>query len=377
VRILVLIHEYPPIGGGGGRVAQDVARGLVKRGHEVHVLAPHINGLKKQDFDEGVSLTRIPSLRRTPFVGDLLAMSGYLIAGFWAGLILLWRFKPEVIHVHFAVPAGALAWILSKLTGVPYVLTSHLGDVPGGVPEKTDRWFKWIRPFTPRIWRDAAAVTAVSDFTRRLALLHYPVDMRVIPNGIEMPPPHPARIRLNSPPKILFAGRLVQQKDPLLIPEILHELKQLNWQCIVLGDGPLRDGLVQRIETLGLQERFMIPGWGLPKEVHRCLQESDILLLPSRAEGIPMVGLHALAAGLAIVASDVGGVSNLIDSGRNGFLHQPGDVRSFAESLKKLLSNPAFLLSARKASLEISRRFELDRILDAYEEVLVEASQKR
>ena len=67
------------------------------------------------------------------------------------------EWKPDLIHVHFAVPAGALAWILRRLTGIPYVLTAHLGDVPGGVPEKTGRWFRWIYPFTPPIWKKSEA----------------------------------------------------------------------------------------------------------------------------------------------------------------------------------------------------------------------------
>ena len=375
MRILVLVHEYPPIGGGGGRVAQDVARRLAQRGHDVHVLAPHMIGLKEHSLDEGVHLVRIPSFRRKAFVGDLLAMSGYLIIGFFAGLRLIFRIKPDVIHVHFAVPAGALAWALSKLTGVPFVLTSHLGDVPGGVPEKTDRWFKWIYPFTPRIWRDAAAVTAVSGFTRRLALSHYPVEVNVIPNGIAIHS-KPVEIRLNPSPKIIFAGRFVPQKNPLLIPEILNGLKELSWQCIMIGDGLLRNSLIEKIESLGLKDRFILPGWESTDEVSRFLHESDILLMPSSSEGTPMVGLQALSAGLAIVASNVGGVSELVEHGINGFLHKPDDVRSFTASISRLLSDPGLLGVARGASLEISRKFDLSHVVNQYEEVLSNASRK-
>lgn len=375
MRILVLIHEFPPIGGGGGRVAQDISRGLAERGHEVYVVAPHMQGMAFHSQDAGVHLFRVPSLRRKAFVGDLPAMSGYLLAGFFAALRLARQIRPDVIHVHFAVPAGALAWALSKLTGIPYVLTSHLGDVPGGVPEKTERWFRWVYPFTPRIWRDATAVTAISGFTRQLALAHYPVNIQVIPNGINTHC-NPAQMRVNAPPTILFAGRFVHQKDPLLIPEILSHLKDLNWRCTMIGDGPLDTDLRRKVGGLGMRDRFSFPGWRSQEDVAHHLQQSDILLLPSRVEGIPMIGLQSLAAGLAVVASDVGGVSELVEHAKNGFLHRAGDIPSFVESLRRLLADPGALLRARMASLEISQKFDLTQIVAHYENVLLEAAKK-
>ena len=87
-------------------------------------------------------------------------MAGFVGASLLKGYPLLGKWRPDVMHVHFAVPAGAAGWLLNRLSGVPYVLTAHLGDVPGGVPEKTGKWFRLIFPLTPPIWRDAAAVTA-------------------------------------------------------------------------------------------------------------------------------------------------------------------------------------------------------------------------
>ena len=170
MRILVLIHEYPPVGGGGGRVAQDLCQGFVQHGHEVRVLTAQCGGLPAQEDQDGIQIIRLNSWRREPFRADLRAMAGYVLAAVAKGLPLIRSWKPDVIHVHFAVPAGAAAWLLSLFSGVPYVLTAHLGDVPGGVPEKTGKWFRWIFPFTPPIWKRAAGVAAVSEFTRSLAL---------------------------------------------------------------------------------------------------------------------------------------------------------------------------------------------------------------
>lgn len=376
MRVLVLIHEYPPIGGGGGQVAQDVARGLVKLGHQVQVLAPYMKGQTINSLDEGVRLTRIPSFRRKAFIGDLLAMSGYLFIGFFAGLWLIRSFKPHVIHVHFAVPAGVLAWILSRLTGIPYVLTSHLGDVPGGVPEKTDRWFKWIYPFTPRIWRDAAAVTAISDFTRHLALSHYPVNIIEIPNGIEMGSPREKNVELNNPVRIVFAGRFVHQKNPLFVPQIMSAVKDLDWHCVMIGDGELWEETNLQIERLGLKDRFTLPGWSTPAEVVNVFKYSDILLLPSQTEGIPLTGLQALVNGLAIVTSRVGGLTELVDHGRNGYLNNPSDIKAFQESMRSILMNKGALQNARIASLNKAEKFDLRVIVESYQEVLQIASRE-
>src|SRR6266487_1657569 len=138
MRILVLVHEFPPVGGGGGQVAEDICSKLVKRGHEVKVLTTHIKGLLYEEERNGFEVIRFRSLRMQPYRATFLSMAVYVLAGLWMGLRLIGSFKPEVFHAHFAVPAGALAWMLSRMTKIPYVLTVHLGDAPGGVPEKTD-----------------------------------------------------------------------------------------------------------------------------------------------------------------------------------------------------------------------------------------------
>ena len=158
MKILVLIHEFPPVGGGGGRVARDIALGLAERGHEVRVLSAHMDGLPLSEDIGGVKLERIHTRRKAAFRAGLFEMASYDLAAWDAGRRIMRTWQPDVIHAHFAVPAGAAAFALSKLTGIPYALTAHLGDVPGAVPEKTDRWFKWIYPLTPPIWRGAGKI---------------------------------------------------------------------------------------------------------------------------------------------------------------------------------------------------------------------------
>ncbi len=164
---------------------------------------------------------------------------------------------------------GLCRWLLA----CPYVLTAHLGDVPGGVPEKTGKWFRWIKPFTPPIWRRAAKVVAVSEFTRSLALKHYPVDIAVVPNGVDLQALDPGEIVVHDPPQVAFAGRFMPQKNPLQIVESLAAVADLPWQCVMMGDGPLRPAVEEAIARHGMQDRFTLPGWVTPQEVIDCYRQ--------------------------------------------------------------------------------------------------------
>jgi glycosyltransferase involved in cell wall biosynthesis len=369
MKILVLIHEFPPVGGGGGRAAQDICLGMLKRGHEITVLTAHLKGLPKEEMIGGIRVLRLPSLRQEAFRADLKAMAGYVLSGLWAGFRLIKGWQPALIHVHFAVPAGALAWALSKLTGIPYVMTVHLGDVPGGVPEKTGGWFKWVMPFTHPVWKDASHVIAVSEFTRQLALKHYGREIEVIPNGVDLDRLRPASIQVQKPPRIVFAGRFMEQKNPLQIVQTMAELKDLPWQCVMLGDGPLMSNVQEEIMKHGLDERFIVPGWVTPEEVLDYFDKSDILFMPSLSEGLPIIGVQALAKGLAIVASKIGGFVDIVDEGENGFLVELANIHKFPGVLRRLLSDESCLQRFREASLKKATRFDIVHIVKQYNRI--------
>jgi len=377
MRILVLIHEYPPVGGGGGKVAQDLCQHLARCGHSFRVLTAHWDSLPGTAMEGGVQVERLVSGRSQPFKAGLAAMAGYITTSFFAGLRAIRTWKPDLIHVHFAVPAGVAAWWLSRLTGVPYVLTAHLGDVPGGVPEKTGRWFRWVEPFTPPIWKDAARVVAVSQFTRDLVLSHYAVPVEVILNGVDRDLLDPGSIQVGTPPRVVFAGRFMSQKNPLQVVRIMAGLTDLPWTCAMIGDGPLRPAVEAEIDRLGLRDRFTLSGWIPAEEVIDWYRRSDILLLPSLSEGLPVVGVQAMAMGLALVLSRVGGSPELVDKGQNGYLLAPDDLPGFITALRELLSDRAHLLAVRQASRASSARFDLHSVAAAYEQVFTQAALRQ
>ncbi|MFN8384195.1 MAG: glycosyltransferase family 4 protein [Anaerolineales bacterium] len=369
MRILTVIYEFPPIGGGGGRAAYDICKEMVARGHDVTVLTAHMQGLPFQDTEDGIRVMRISSLRTEPFRATFFTMLAYVLAGLWAGLRFIFIHRPDIIHTHFAVPSGALAWALSVLTGIPYVLTAHLGDVPGGVPEKTGKWFRWLEPFTKPIWKRAKKVVAVSEFTRQLALKHYSVNVQVIPNGADVQHLIPAELKQNHPPQLVFAGRFVYQKNPLTIVKVLSQLKDLEWTCSMLGDGPMFGDVKKEIAKQGMSDRFNLTGWVTPEDVLTQFAKSDILFMPSFSEGLPVVGVQALASGLSIVSSRIGGFLDLVDHEKNGYLIEVHDVDAFSRSLRILLSSPETLLKFRRASIEKSRDFDIQKVVDKYQSI--------
>ena len=376
MKILVLIHEYPPVGGGGGRVAQDISRGLAQKGHQVRVLTALCGKLPARAEEDGVEILRLKSARREIFRADLKAMAGFVLAALREGLKQAQEWQPDIVHAHFAVPAGLPALLLKRLTGTPYALTAHLGDVPGGVPEKTGNWFRWIYPFTPPIWRGAAAIAAVSAYTRDLALRHYPVPIEVILNGVDLDALDPGKIKAGQPPRVVFAGRFQPQKNPLALVRCLAAVRDLPWTCSLLGDGPLRPQVEAEIERLGVGDRFRLDGWVTPEEVIERFRSSDLLFMPSLSEGLPVVGVHAVAMGLALVMSRVGGCVDLVVESQNGYLFEPDDTKGFEGALRDLLGNHQRLQAFRLASRAHSANFDLQKVIGQYERLLEDAASK-
>lgn len=376
MRILVVIYEYPPIGGGGGHIARDLCLQFTRNGHQVHVLTSHFRELPRDEKRDGIHIHRVLAGRKLAYRASFWDMSGFVISGLWHGLRLMRHFSPDLIHVHFAVPSGPVAWALSRISGTPYVLTIHLGDIPGGTPEKTEHWFKWVFPFTPPIWRDAACIVAVSNFTKRLAQEHYPVEPIVIPNGIELPGMNSENISVHQPPRIIFCGRFVAQKNPLIVVKTLTALTDLPWQCFFVGDGPLRREIEQEIKHAGLETRCTLTGWVSPEEADEYLRKSDILFMPSNAEGLPITGLKSLAFGLAILASKIGGFTELVKEGQNGYLRFPDDLSGFQGALKELLYDETRLSSFRQKSLSMAQDFDIRKIAARYERLFADIVQR-
>lgn len=363
LRILVLNYEYPPLGGGGGRFTADLCRQLTQMGHSIRVLTGYFPGLPRVEFRDGVTIYRPWSRRRQQHTCSVGEMGLFLLSGLFPALGQARRWRPHLMHAHFAVPTGVLSYFLHLMTGIPYVLSSQLGDVPGGVPVQTEHLFKWLKPLTRPIWRTAARVTVPSSHIRTLAQQSYPeVPMDVVFNGVRLegqlrssPTPH-------RPVRLIFAGRFSPQKNLLFLIDVLQQVKDLEWQLEMLGDGPDMPSLRERVARAGLTRRVTLPGWVAPDRVAELMSRGDILVLPSLSEGLPLAGVQALAAGLAILGSDVGGIADVVHPGRNGFLCQVNDTPGFVQALGTLLTDEGLLARMKAESRRLARVFDIRQI---------------
>jgi len=372
LRILTLCYEYPPVGGGGGRVAAQVAAGLVERGHQVRVQTAGVGDLPKREMRDGVEIFRTPSFRKKHDTCTVAEMGLYVATSFFPTLHHLRQWQPHVIHAHFAVPTGALAWLASRVIHRPYLLTVHLGDVPGGVPEQTASLFRLVKPFTHPIWNRAAGITAVSTFVQKLAEKAYHRTPQIILNGISLKDHVPIGDKpMGKLPRIAFVGRMSTQKNPLLALEALKKIETLDWEADFVGDGPLLSELRQKAKEWNLEERVQFHGWTDADGVRRILQNADILLMTSLSEGLPMAGIEALSMGLALVTSRIDGVSDILIHNENGLsipLEKGAD--GFADALRVLLFDPLKLTSFQQASLRKVSDFDLEKIISIYESAL-------
>jgi glycosyltransferase involved in cell wall biosynthesis len=126
--------------------------------------------------------------------------------------------------------------------------------------------------------------------------------------------------------------------------------------------------VAEEVSRLQLGDRIILPGWVTPEEVHASFKHGDIVFMPSLSEGMPVVGLNALAMGLAILASRIGGWADLVAAGKNGLLlDSSSSAEAWGEALRNLVNDPSRLEALRLASRQKAADFDLKKIVDSYE----------
>jgi glycosyltransferase involved in cell wall biosynthesis len=201
--------------------------------------------------------------------------------------------------------------------------------------------------------------------------MNYQVPIDVIHNGIDISAIKPNTLKSHNPPRIVFAGRFVPQKQPLMIVDILSELSDQLWEAVMMGNGPQLNKVKETIMLRNLQDRISITGWVAPEEVIQKFSQSDILLMPSISEGLPIAGIQALASGLAFIVSNIGGFKDMVDDGSNGYLIPFEDKKTFIARLRLLLSDSDHLNYLRENSLKKASLFDSKRMVADYERILL------
>lgn len=275
-------------------------------------------------------------------------------------------FKPDLIACHSTV-----AGFLGRLTirnKIPTIFTAH----GWGFTEGTSFLRRKLIPSAEKIAAHYCdKIICVSEYDRRLALRYKiaPVEKLItIRNGIEILPRKNAELNAEKRAKIniVFVGRLGRQKDPLLLIRGFNKLSsQLKdkTQISIIGEGPKRKKLEKFIKKNKLEEKIKLLGGISREKVFEILRESDIFVLTSNWEGFPYTIIEAMSFGLAIIASEVGGIKEAIND-NCGILVGKGDEEELKDALEKLLKNPSLIKKmGEKAKERVEKEFSLEKML--------------
>ena len=338
MHVLVLCHELPPVGGGAATVCAALAEEYAAAGCRVTVATMGWGGLPAEEVTEdGVAVVRLPCGRRRR-EGASPAEAAH-----WAGRAVAWarrrhrRAPFDAVHAHFVLPAGLAAVLLAgRGTRLPFVLTAHGSDVPGYDPSR----FPWIHRLVAPTWRRVCAAAAVlvspsRSLQRLLAAAGVRRPTRVIPNPVDADRFTPA----SKQPRILLASRLVERKCFHVLLEALRGVELPGWEVDVVGDGPERPRLERLAGDLAIPVRFH--GWigRDDPRLARLFGRAGLFVFPSRWENLPLAPLEAMAAGCAVVATDVEGVIEAVgDAARRVPV---GDRRALAAAVRELAADEA------------------------------------
>jgi colanic acid/amylovoran biosynthesis glycosyltransferase len=241
------------------------------------------------------------------------------------------------VHTHFAGMAARTAYWIKKFFGIPYSVTVHANDI--FLPNNFEIGL-------PEIVGSAHSIITVSDFAARYLRDRFPEcadKVHRVYNGIELE--EFERARFEQPPLILSIGRLIHKKGFDVLIEACALLREINFRCEIIGDGPLREELQKQIQQRDLAKRVCLAGPKTQSEIVARLSAATTFVLPCRIEAdgamdnLPTVIMEAMAASLPVISTDVGGVSEMVRDQDTGFLVAQNDARATAEVLGNLLSN--------------------------------------
>lgn len=376
MKILLLNSEYPPIGGGAGNASANIARLLAGMENEVLLLTSHFDDFARDEICDGVRIVRVPALRRKMDRSSALEQISFIFAASFRTLSLVRQFKPDVTLAFFGLPSGAVALFIKWLYRIPYVVSLRGGDVPGFRPYDFRVYHKLAAPFLHVIWHSASAVVANSRGLHDLAAaFDAAIEIPIIPNGVDLEK-FSASERDWSSPRILSVGRVVYQKGFDLALRALAELKDLDWQWFIAGDGPQRPVLQTMAEEHGLQNRIRFLGWLTPDRLKEQYAAANLFLFPSRHEGMPNAVLEAMASGLPVVATKIAGNEELVVNGETGALVPAEDVESLRESLRPLLVHAQMReRMGRAARQRVESSFSWSRVAEQYQSILEKAKK--
>jgi N-acetyl-alpha-D-glucosaminyl L-malate synthase BshA len=350
-----------PTYGGSGIVATELGLELANRGHEVHFVS-YANPIR---LDAGVERIHYHEVEVSTY--PLFQYPPYSLALASRMAEVADRYELNVLHVHYAIPHSISALLARQMMAgrrhLPFVTTLHGTDI---TLVGTDRSYFPITKFSIE---QSDGITAVSDYLRQRTVEVFGVtrDIRVLRNfvncGIYRPTAEPRRDK-----QLIHISNFRPVKRPLDCVRILAKvLEKTKAYLLMVGDGPERGPAEQLARELGVD--CYVNFLGKQSHVERLIPEASVLLLPSELEAFGLAALEGMACGVPPVATNVGGVPELITHGVDGFLEKVGDIDSQAARVVALLTDNSLrdsvAAAARRTALE---RFCSSTIIPLYEQ---------
>ncbi|MCC6548333.1 glycosyltransferase family 4 protein [Candidatus Sumerlaeota bacterium] len=343
-RLLFCNYEFPPIGGGGGTCSKYLARELARRGHMVDVLTTGYGALPPVARRGNLTIHRLNAPRAKPGQSNPKEMAAYSLIA--AATLLAGRIhKPDVVVSFHSIPSGLAAFPYCKLRGVPHISLLRGGDVPGWLPERMATWHRLTLPINRLVVYTSAACLANSDGLRALAQRAFPrKKIGVLQNGVDLrefsPPSPPRSTWQRGYIQLLFVGRITAQKgiDVLLRAMARERFATWSWKLDIVGDGPQLAEYVELAKQLGIIGRVGFHGWMQHRDLRKRYDDADVLVFPSRYEGMPNTVLEATACGLPVIATRTAGTVQILQDGVNGRLVNIDDEPALSAAIEELMS---------------------------------------
>jgi len=332
-------------------------RRLHDEGVEVEVLAPSWKGLASHAID-GIAVHRFryapapleilthdegaPSkMANRPWM-QLLA-APYILSGFLLCLWRCWRFRPDVIHAHWPFPHGLIALAGKWIFRIPVVLNFH------GAELLLIRKHPWVATVLRFLLRRADCVLANSSFTAQKVKLVYPCSVELSPYGTTLSSAEPVPGKAAAPFIALFVGRHIERKGLIHLIAAAALLDPLRFQIRIVGHGDLTNSLVGEVARLNLAN-VVFTGKLSKAALEQEYRSAHCFVLPAivdskgDTEGLGVVLIEAAELNLPLVASQVGGIGDVVVDGVSGLLVPEKNPQALAAAFQKLADDPEFAL---------------------------------
>ncbi len=328
--------------GGASMHVLELAGEMQRRGCHVTILLGPGDIVAQLAQQRGLSIIVEPLLLRQ--ISPLQDLRCFIRLG-----QLLRQLRPDVLHLHSA-KAGLLGRVVAKLQRVPVIYSVHGWSFSMYMGRKA-RCFQWLERMLMPLTDQLVLVCQRDLNIARTVLGAKPAQLALVHNGISEYKAKQKNANASSC-RLISVARFEEPKDQATLLNAVAAVPAGNWHLQFVGSGPTLDSCRQLASTLGLTQ---IEFLGERSDVAELLAQADLFVLSSLSESLPVSVIEAMRAGLPVIASDVGGMAELVIDGENGYLVAAQDVSQMSQRLDKLIADP---LLRQQMGSAARRRFE-------------------